>query len=75
MLDQLRNLSNPPGAFGTHQGAVLGLAVVSALLLFAGPLLWAVIYLLNERTGKAMTQPQPIQTTDADTHHDQIKAA
>jgi len=75
MLDQLRNLSNPPGAFGTHQAAALGMAVFSVLLMFAGPLLWAVIYLLNERSGRTMTQPQPIRTTDVETDHDHIKAA
>jgi hypothetical protein len=75
MLDQLRNLSNPPGAFGAHQGAALGMAVVSTLLMFAGPFLWAVVYLLNERSGRTMTQPQNIRAIDVARDRDHIKAA
>lgn len=61
MWEQLRNLSNPPGAFGTHEGAVLGMAAISVLLLFAGPALWAIVYLLNERSGRGVAQPPTVE--------------
>lgn len=78
MLEQLRNLSNPPGAFGTHEGAVLGLAAVSVLLLFAGPALWAIVYLLNERSGRGAGQLRPVEANASPNKEDdreRLKAA
>lgn len=60
MLGQLRNLSNPPATFGSHETAVWGLAVITTLLMFVGPVLWAVVYLLTERQQRAKGAPHLI---------------
>jgi hypothetical protein len=75
MLEQLRNLSNPPGAFGTHDQAALVMAAVAVLMMFAGPALWAIVYLMAERNQKAQLQLVD-RSRDVDAHgRDHRKAA